>query len=349
MWEKLSKRLVSLFVGCSSVVVIAQDAAWSLTLPTPTGPYVVGTRTFVWEDTTRREGATSNPLDYRRVPVQIWYPAAGNAASDFQQAPYYERPEAYTHLWGAAFVDTLRHVVPAARWEAPISDAEGTYPLAVFSHGWEASSRSHTMLLEALASYGYIVVGVNHPYMGRILLPDGTVTQPTEDHFTSLGAILAHYGADVRFAIDQMMHVNVTAEWLMEKVDPGHVAVAGHSSGFLAVVGACSRDTRIQACINFDSGGLPPDVLAGMQQPLLWLSTEQGGSPPEAFLERATRSVYEVHIEHATHRSFQDWAYLEARTEEGRQAAHHVLRQIETFTVAFLHTHLRATVHRPSR
>ena len=44
-------------------------------LPKPSGPYDVGTQIFTWEDTTRFEWFTTYSKDYRKIVVQIWYPA----------------------------------------------------------------------------------------------------------------------------------------------------------------------------------------------------------------------------------------------------------------------------------
>ena len=43
-------------------------------------------------------------------------------------------------------------------------DADGTYPLVVFSHGGTATKSSNTSLYNELASHGYVVTAVDHAY-----------------------------------------------------------------------------------------------------------------------------------------------------------------------------------------
>lgn len=48
------------------------------------------------------------------------------------------------------------------------------YPVIIVSHGAAPVVQSYTYLLEELASHGYIVVGINHPYVAGITrYPDG--------------------------------------------------------------------------------------------------------------------------------------------------------------------------------
>ena len=44
-------------------------------LPIPSGNYKVGTRVYTWVDTERYEWFTDISEDYRKIVVQIWYPA----------------------------------------------------------------------------------------------------------------------------------------------------------------------------------------------------------------------------------------------------------------------------------
>jgi predicted dienelactone hydrolase len=43
-------------------------------------------------------------------------------------------------------------------------DAEGTYPLVVFSHGTGSMKTSNTSTSVDLASNGYVVCSIDHPY-----------------------------------------------------------------------------------------------------------------------------------------------------------------------------------------
>jgi hypothetical protein len=86
-WLGLSERgllLVTVAIG-----------AWALlwvfvpTLPTPSGPYHVGTEVFHWTDTSRHETLGPDRSQYRQVVAQAWYPTD---ATQGRMAPYFEEP-----------------------------------------------------------------------------------------------------------------------------------------------------------------------------------------------------------------------------------------------------------------
>ena len=56
-------------------------------LPTPEGPYSIGTEIFHWVDSSRTEWFTDeDPNDMREIIVQVWYPA--KMSNDLQPEPY---------------------------------------------------------------------------------------------------------------------------------------------------------------------------------------------------------------------------------------------------------------------
>ena len=56
-------------------------------LPTLNGTNGVGTQIFEWVDSTRHEDFTIDDDDYRRLKVQIWYPA-NISGLNTQPVPY---------------------------------------------------------------------------------------------------------------------------------------------------------------------------------------------------------------------------------------------------------------------
>ncbi|MBK8129006.1 MAG: hypothetical protein IPK53_08700 [bacterium] len=58
-------------------------------LPSLTGSYAVGTRTYHLVDRSRPEIYTAQPDDKREIMVQVWYPAAADAQGE--EAPYMDQ------------------------------------------------------------------------------------------------------------------------------------------------------------------------------------------------------------------------------------------------------------------
>ena len=59
-----------------------------LQLPSPSGPYAIGTQTFYWVDQNRTDPYSGGP---RRLMVQVWYPAVAGSKSTL--APYFDHLE----------------------------------------------------------------------------------------------------------------------------------------------------------------------------------------------------------------------------------------------------------------
>jgi hypothetical protein len=114
----------------------AQTDDW---LPSPTGPYDVGTTTFHWVDALRDETFTDDPNDKREPVVQIWYPA--DIEDSATPIPYFRNGEAdvrgflishqFDEIVGAApFADFAQ--TPTQRFlDAPVSNDQPRYPVLI--------------------------------------------------------------------------------------------------------------------------------------------------------------------------------------------------------------------------
>jgi glyoxylase-like metal-dependent hydrolase (beta-lactamase superfamily II)/dienelactone hydrolase len=263
--------LICFILCCSSLVAFAQPGP---ALMNPTGPYSVGVTQFDWVDLSRPEPATADPNDHRQLPVQIWYPAQPNAG--LPTAAYRPRVEALRKDWGDESVDFYRSVTTTWTQDAPIH-RDSPFPVLIFSHGWSARSSSHGSFVQNLASQGYIVVGMNHPFMGKVVFADGTVTEPDDNHFDGQRSADAFYGEDIKFVLSQIELLNNSApdQPFSNTIDMSRVAAGGHSSGFPAAVAAAVHNDDIRALISFDSGASVLSHETGaLKQPILLFRAE---------------------------------------------------------------------------
>src|SRR3954469_3363556 len=143
--------LLVAIAGTAILAAVQPDtgAEW----PPATGRFPVGTTSWVVTDHARRDPVS--PDRPREVRVIAWYPSS--AVKDGRRAPYLrEGPrEASGSGLSDVFGDALLDVPPAGRAKLPV---------LVFSHGYRAAPSSYTLLLEDLASHGYIVISVVHPH-----------------------------------------------------------------------------------------------------------------------------------------------------------------------------------------
>ncbi len=151
-------------------------------LPAPTGTHAVGTRWLVLVDSSRND---STPGSYRTLLVRLWYPAdsvTGRPVS-LWSLPVARHLAAASRLPGFAFRYASR--VPTHSYaDVPLSHAAPRFPVVLFSHGTGARGfeSQNTILMEALASHGYIVASTAHPeYAGIVVFPDGRIVAEQHD------------------------------------------------------------------------------------------------------------------------------------------------------------------------
>ena len=231
--------------------------------------------------------------------------------------------------------------------------ADGPFPVFVFSHGWGARSSSHGTFLSDLASHGFVVFGLNHPYLGKVALADGTITQPDDTYFDDWEDAETYYADDVIFALDQIARLGGDGgdDRFKGMLDMKRVAAGGHSSGFPAVAGAAVRDSRIKALISFDAGVPRLVRREGLDQPILLFRGDTGsytdlfvrgedvhpkGTIYDVNFFRVYRGdFYDLVISGTTHSSVYD-EYLFAETDAERKLSIRNHELISRYAVAFL-------------
>src|SRR5581483_7569872 len=76
----------------------------------------------------------------------------------------------------------------------PVAGAEARYPIVLFSPSWTGRRGQNTVQAEELASHGFVVVGIDHPFATDLtVFPDGRHAR------TTLGEFL-DYSTDEKFA-----------------------------------------------------------------------------------------------------------------------------------------------------
>ena len=150
-------------------------------LPAPTGKLPVGTTQWVVVDPSRQE--TFAPEMQREVQVIAWFPAATRSGDT---APYMRNgmEEALSFARLAKLGDAyngLANVKTHSLLDAAPASSPARFPVIVFSHGYTGLPSSHTALAEDLASHGWAVLHVIHPYEAAATLSNGTFATFTNE------------------------------------------------------------------------------------------------------------------------------------------------------------------------
>lgn len=266
--------------------------------PATTGPSPVGVISFQLTDPRRVEPMAPEPRAGRRISVYAWYPAV--VATGEPPRPYFTPLEARTLAVAVGRMqgnpddafDPLTRLVTNGRPGAAPDAVEGRRPLLVFSHGGTSHALQNTHLMEELASWGYVVLSLGHPYeSGGVVLEDGSTATLPEASAAELMGIMgqpdmlryllggeypflldAHrakaHGArrcwlghwanlwaeDAVFAVDaiQAGEVPAAAAALAAATDTSRVGHFGMSYGSAAAARACQLDERAAAGASLD-------------------------------------------------------------------------------------------------
>lgn len=342
-------HLISLFIGLSLVLF----SAWGyqrLEVPVPGGSHHVGRMTIKWVDSTRPEILTDDPNDLREVVAGVWYPAVpgtGLKAGYIPDLAVLSRELVNSGEVSPWEVLGLRLIRSSSPVDAdPIQQP---FPVVIFSPGNGTNVEFYSILASEVASHGYIVLGINHPYdVAAVELSNGEVA-PYDKAQWSLDP-QAHRAytterikvrtADVLFVVERLAEMNSSGR-LAGTMDLHALAVAGHSLGGITASEACKADARFNACLNLDglqAGGpfsmdesaLPPN------QPFMFLTKEAQLHP--RFLERFEASIesYRVVVQDAEHDSFTDGPLLQSALGPGTSRAERIMKVVQQYFIAFL-------------
>jgi hypothetical protein len=185
---------------CLGLLAAGAGAAWALpepAFPEPSGPYPVGTTVAEWTDPARPEPATRAPGDRRTVVAQLWYPAR-EPPGDTERAQYLgpTQGEARTVAAGLAgylglpafLLDGAARARTAAIPGAAVAEGDERFPVMVFSPGLGGVRTQNTAWAEELASRGYVVAALDHPYDSAAVVLDDGRTIPTRLRATTTRA-----------------------------------------------------------------------------------------------------------------------------------------------------------------
>lgn len=178
-WRRSPPRSGPPYLSGGLVALLALGAAAAIVifpvfpLPKPSGPSPVGVRTVELDDAARLGVFAAAPDAPRRLLVRVWYPAGD--VHGRKPAPYVSQAEA-RHTVRELGLGFLKHIRTNSYPDAPLAAAAHDLPVVFYSHGLDSFLGQHTVLMEHLASHGYIVVSIQHTYDSLpTVFPNGDV------------------------------------------------------------------------------------------------------------------------------------------------------------------------------
>ncbi len=325
----------------STFGLVALASAIPLLLPVPriadpSGPHSVGTSIFELTDASRNE-LYSGRDESRRFMIQVWYPSEAGESS--ARAPWMANAEIYApaiaehiHL-PSFFLDHLALVKIPAYKDAAVASAEKSFPIILFSHGWQGFNAQNTGQALELASHGFVVVGVQHTYGAVVtVFPDGTIAGnnpdalpdgvPDDEYEIAAQKLADQWAGDLGYVLDFLKSQNEdSASPFYAALDLERVGAYGHSTGGGAAIQFCGTDSRCKALFGQDPFMRPVSsavIGSGIPQPSFFMFSQvwadETGSRNNilfrAFYPSNTNPLGAVSIEGTAHYDFTDLPLL---------------------------------------
>lgn len=295
--------------------------------PQPTGPYRVGTFSMLLTDPSRTN--TVRHTNYQFM-ITFWYPAAAQAG--VLPAIYLEPQVALTGGYdlsgngGGNFVGQVAAFYSHSLPNAPLATNLAKYPVVLYDPSWGDHRRENTDKAEDLASWGYIVVGLDTSDTTISVFPDGTVLHGQSIANTTPGIDAAIEGRlrDLQFVLDELPSLNAGDPRLGGGLDLDHIGVFGFSMGGSTAAQLCLREPRCKAGAGMDWEYEETNVLTQpLGVPWLYFRSDDGPDPdpaatlpdgrPDDRLEVYNKQVtnaYWVKLVSTVHYSFDDWVLI---------------------------------------
>lgn len=245
----------------------------------------------------------------------------------------------------------------------PLATNQISYPVLIYSPP-TSGRRGNTDKALELASHGYIVVAVDHPWIVASVFPSGQVVYGRG--FSSPSVVkaqaplwLADGIKDLLFVMDELSRLNTTDALLAGRLDLERLGAFGYSFGSMVAAEFCRIDARCKAVVPFDTGWILETATnltrLGLHKPLLSMNSTEGWIPsapgfggwldaPYAFFSNTVNNAVWFQIQGTTHASFGDRGSLNSDpslTGDSTPASREQSRTIRACTLSFFNKYLK--------
>lgn len=304
-------------------------------LPQPDGPFGVGKITTTEE----RDVTTASRMGRRRLFITVWYPAETNPVqrhpegealwSEFREAPGI--PPVLRRLTGY-----LKQVRTHAIRDAHASQYATTAPVVLYQPGLVSITAENSLLMESLASHGYVVVGIRHIDQRAELdeadaaVDSGTAKRTQEINrelrgpltrherarisaelyrlSTSTAAVVARRTEDSQHVLNRLPTILATIPgYPTGELGSGRpIAAMGLSLGGAVASELSKMDDRCTAVINIDGGLYGERLHDSFSVPYLMIYSELNAGSNDLARDTAQAEFHEVTAPGAKHLDFHD-------------------------------------------
>jgi predicted dienelactone hydrolase len=319
-------------------------------LPAPTGPHLVGSRWLTVVDSTRVEDFATDSAAKRALLLRAWYPADTAARAVAPMLTPIQAQVVAKAMNLPAFAFRHLSLTPTHTYsDVALSTKEASWPVILFSHGFGIGYESqNTIQMEELASYGYVVVSIAHPYeAGAVAFPNGPTIRMAPAAFTDpataqkllpymtaldtevdtaalnratrgMRELMRLDGSMDRWIKDTRFVADLLAQWDSTAPLPGfagrlrtdRLGVIGMSFGGATAASFCTMDPRCAAGINLDGLTFGAAVDSALPRPFLFATSRGNRRMYDTEFQRAAGPAWLINVAGANHLDFTDFGYV---------------------------------------
>lgn len=255
----------------------------------------------------------------RRVPITIFYPSKEWK----KECPY--KDGAYQKS-APHFVDN--GVRTYCGIDAEFINTERSLPVVIYSHGLTGFEMESTVLCADIASKGYIVASVGHPYgSSAVTYTDGSTfidDTPFENLKKNLNALEALWYEDILAATKKLREMNSSASGWSGKLNMNSVGILGVSFGGCCGIAAVLKDDTYKYAVNLDGSLLTELDFIYKDKPILILCSRFNVMAYRKLSVAGCTSVDIEKIKKVTHWEYSDGIYLSDKGKSNREWADRV-------------------------
>ncbi|KAI1360819.1 Alpha/Beta hydrolase protein [Xylaria arbuscula] len=255
-------------------------------VPELTGPYKVGTTVLELVDYGRPDPFA--PTGPRDLVVSLFYPTAEDACEQFKLAPQFPpKTAAYYDAQTNATGKVAETITTRAYLGAPLVRPD--LPLLLLSPGFGGPRLFYSDYAEELASDGWNVVTVDHPWDAPFVeYPDGRVVESNLSAIVVAGGVLNDTildpflyprVADLVFVLDSLANSSIVSlipglghASRKQGLQTHSVGVVGGSFGGAAAYEVMATDERFKLGVNLDGELFGPARFQEADSPFLFLA-----------------------------------------------------------------------------
>jgi len=359
--------LALVLLGIYGCTYVSSHVIYYKDLPSLQGEHGIGTQIFEWVDSTRYEDFTIDDDDYRRLKIQIWYPA-NISDLNAQPVPYFDHPKEQIEAIAeqleipSYLLSNIKNISTNAYLNAPIISDQGTFPILLFSHGLGGMKNQNSIQIEALVHQGYIVVAPDHAYDANItVFNDGTIADfrsgsegiHTEDQFWEYRLPqLQKRTDDINYIYNKSQSLAEDKNSIWSFLDFDKIGIFGHSFGGATSIMVAHTNPAIDAVFLLDAWTVPVPqsvIESGLNVPVIFMGQDKWDNPMnleklDTLLAKSKHQADKIILQGAYHFDFSDTPHFTKLSKifgvSGNMESDALLDTINTTIISFFNKYL---------